>query len=101
MKTFTELNEDVIIAQLEEEFLQLDERSAGLEFGDLLPAKLLSIIKRALHKKQYIQALKIAKNIMKDPKRDVSKSQALIKAAQIVGIDSREFMQVLKKNTKK
>lgn len=93
MKTFQTLSEDVQIAQLEEE--------VGIALGKaLLPKNILHLMKRIMHKKQYIEALKIAKTIMNDKSRDVSKAQALVKAAQVVGLDPRELNKVLNKNTR-
>jgi len=52
-----------------------------------------------MNKKQYISALKISKDILKDTKRKISKQQALVKAAETVGINPKEFLSILNKRT--
>lgn len=83
MKSFIQFNEEAMIAALTK---------------DLLPKKILHILKRILHKDKYKQALKIQKDIMK--RGTMSASFALVKAAEQVGLKPRELAKVMDKETR-
>lgn len=84
MKTYNELSEDI-----------------GVELiKHMLPKKILHYLKRTLHRDQYFLALKVYKKIMQDKTDKVPKEVALVKAAQVVGLNPRELMKILNKETR-
>lgn len=83
MKSFIQFNEEAMIATLTK---------------DLLPKKILHVLKRILHKDKYKQALQIQKDIMK--RGTMSASFALVKAAEQVGLKPRELAKVMDKETR-
>ena len=83
MKSFIQFNEEAIIKTMTK---------------DLLPKKILHVLKRILHKDKYKQALKIQKEILK--RGDMSASFALVKAAEQVGIKPRELSKVMDRETR-
>lgn len=95
------LSKEVIESMAEEISDETLEESVGAVLaGDLLPRKALHFLKRVLHRNHYKVALKIARDIVKNPHRKETPSQALVIAAQTVGLDPKELMKVIDKRTR-
>lgn len=81
----------------------IEERYSDIGIGielmkSVLPKPILHYLKRVLHKDQYKIALKLQKGFMKN--RSMSSGQAIVTAASVVGISSRELQKVLDKETR-
>lgn len=91
MRSFIEIEAIAILA----------EESIGTKIvKELLPKSVLHFLKRKLHKKHYIQALKLANKMVNDKTRNIKPAEAIIKAAQLVDIDPRELKKVMDKETR-
>jgi len=78
--------------------LDLQEKVLADMTKAILPKKFLHLIKRIAHKDSYKKILRLQNKIMKDQK--LAANLALVKAAGVYGVNPREIMKVLDKETR-
>lgn len=83
-----------------EEFEEFYEGIGREMLKGLLPKKVLHGLKRAAHKERYKMGIKLYYQIKNDKSRKMSDGLALATAAELVGLNPREFAKILDKETR-